>query len=241
VFTQEERDGVRVRLLELAGADPRIVAAAETGSTAGESHDAWSDVDLAFALAADADVQETLQAWTAFLESGFGAVHHWDLAFRGSIYRVFLLAGGLEVDLAFVPEAEFGPRGPAFRIVFGEGEKREPALVDPDHLAGLGWHHLLHARAAIERGQPWKAEFYVSAARDHVLALACLRHGESADYARGIDRLPGSVTEPFEDSLPVSLDREELRRALAVVAAGYLRELDAELALRVAPIIEALL
>jgi len=228
-----------VRLLELAEADERIVAAAETGSLAVDSHDAWSDIDLAFALADHADLHQTLREWTLRLESELAAVHHWDLAFRGSVYRVFLLANGLEVDLAFVPQAEFGPRGPAFRIVFGEGERHEPSLVDPDHLVGLGWHHLLHARSAIERGKPWRAEFYISAARDHVLALACLRHGEDAEYARGIDRMPRSATDPLASSLVRSLEPDELRRALTAVAGAYVGELDDDLAARIAPIVES--
>jgi len=241
VFTVAERERVHRRLLELAEEDERVVAAAETGSIAGGVQDAWSDVDLAFALADGTDVHQVLRGWTERIDAEYGAVHHWDLPFRGSIYRVFLLRNGLEVDLAFVPEVEFGPRGPAFRIVFGEGERREPALVDPDHLTGLAWHHLLHARVAIERRHPWKAEFYISAARDHVLALACLRYGESADYARGIDRLPRAFTAPFESSLIRSLEPDELRRALSLVAAAYLRELDRDLAVRIEPIIGELL
>ena len=240
MFTDADRERVRRRLLELAEADARIAAAAETGSLARGSQDAWSDIDLTFALADDADIEAVLHEWTERVEAELAAVHHWDITFRGSIARVFLLADGLEVDLVFSPQTEFGPRGPAFRIVFGEGERREPAIVDANQLAGLGWHHLLHARAAIERGHPWKAEFYISAARDHVLALACLRHGESAEYARGVDRLPRSATEPFEGSLVRSLAPDELRRALAVVAAEYLRELDDELAGRVAPVVRTL-
>jgi hypothetical protein len=160
-------------------------------------------------------------------------VHHWELPFRGSVYRVFLLPSGLDLDVAFVPRAEFGPRGPGFRVVFGEaGEEREGADADPGHLVGLVWHHLLHARAGIERDRPWLAEFYLGAARDHVLELACLRHGETADYGRGFDRLPSSVTDPLEAALVGSLQPEELRRALAAVTAAYLvevAELDSEL------------
>jgi hypothetical protein len=74
-----------------------------------------------------------------------------------------------------------------------------------------------------------------------VLALACLRYGESADYARGIDRLPRAFTAPFESSLIRSLEPDELRRALSLVAAAYLRELDRELAVRIEPIIGELL
>jgi predicted nucleotidyltransferase len=149
VFTDADRERIRRQLLERAEADARIVAAAETGSLAGGSQDAWSDIDLAFALADDADLEAVLREWTKHLELELAAVHYWDLTFRGSVARVFLLADGLEVDLVLSPQTEFGPRGPAFRIVFGKGKRREAASVDANQLAGLGWHHLLHARAAI--------------------------------------------------------------------------------------------
>jgi len=57
---------------------------------------------------------------------GFGAVHHWDLPAGQATYRVFLLPGWLEVDIAFVPEAEFGPLGPHWRTVFGTAVRLDP-------------------------------------------------------------------------------------------------------------------
>jgi hypothetical protein len=35
----------------------------------------------------------------------------------------------------------------------------------------------LHARICIERGRWWQAEHWISAMRDHVITLACLRLG----------------------------------------------------------------
>jgi predicted nucleotidyltransferase len=50
VFTVEERDEVRQRLLELADADPDLRAAAITGSYVVDGGDEWSDIDLAVAV-----------------------------------------------------------------------------------------------------------------------------------------------------------------------------------------------
>ena len=46
VFTAEERDRTRARLLERARADRRITGAALTGSAAHDAQDRWSDIDL---------------------------------------------------------------------------------------------------------------------------------------------------------------------------------------------------
>lgn len=241
MFSAEHRDDVRGRVLELARADPRVTAGALTGSTAFGGGDAWSDVDVAFGLADGVDLETVLDEWTAALDREFGVLAHWDLRAGPSIYRVFLLADGLEVDVAVTPDREFGARGPSFKLLFGAA--REVAAVpgpDADYLIGLGWHHVLHARSCIERGKPWQAEYWIGGIRDHTLALACLRLGEPAVYARGADRLPAAVTGPLADTLVRSLDGAELRRALAAATRCYLGELEARnpaLCARLAPLL----
>lgn len=70
----------------------------------------------------------------------------------------------------------------------------------------------------------WAAEYWISGVRDHALALACLRLGEPTAYARGIDRLPRDVLEPYENALVRSLDPDELRRALAAAKELFVAE-----------------
>jgi hypothetical protein len=223
--TPEQRIRRRDRVLEIARSDPRITGGALTGSSAGAGEDRWSDVDLAFGLADGVLPETVLVDWTERFEQEFGVVHHWDLRGGSTVYRVFLLGDGLELDVGLMPAAELGARGPSFRLVFGESSERPP-LPEPDtgYLIGLGWHHARHAFVAIERGQAWKAEFYVSALKDHALALACIRLGQRAEYARGIDRLPAEVSAPYEEALARSLDAAELRRALAVATDLFLGE-----------------
>lgn len=242
MFTVEERDQAQGRLLELAEADPAVVGAAVTGSTATGSIDRWSDIDLAFAV--HGELRAVLERWTTRLYSDFAAVHHWDLPSGTTIYRVFLLPEWLEVDIAFTPEADFGPRGPAWRTVFGRTTRPAPASPPSrDDLVGMAWHHALHARVCIERRRPWQAEHWTSALRDHILALACLRHGYPTSYAKGVHLLPAHVTAPLEPALVRSLDDVELQRAFSAALTALedeLRRIDPVLAARLQPMLAEL-
>src|SRR5438552_1934768 len=119
MFTTEQRDQVRDRVLKLVRADPRVTSGALTGSTAVGAGDEWSDIDLAFGIAEGISLEAVLDDWTEFFGREFDVLHHWDLRHSTSIYRVFLLPSGLEVDVAATPQQDFGPRGPNFRTLFG--------------------------------------------------------------------------------------------------------------------------
>jgi predicted nucleotidyltransferase len=242
MFTIEYRSRVRQRVLEMARSDPRVTAGALTGSMAFGDGDDWSDIDVAFGIVDGIPPEDVLHDWTEALEQELGVVDHFDLPSGSSIYRVFLLPNGLEIDVAVTPAQDFGARGPNFHMLFGTVQKRQDTpQPDAFHLIGLAWHHVLHARSCIERNKPWQAEYWISEMRDHVLALACLRYGESAYYGRGIDRLPAAVTDPLADALVRSLDERELRRALAVATKcliGEMEEWDGALCARLKPVLQ---
>lgn len=225
MFAAEERDQVRARLLRIAGSDPDVTGAAITGSHAGGEADQWSDIDLAFGVRGP--LGEALERWTGWLYEDFGAVHHWDLPSGPAVYRVFLLPGWLEADIAFTPAHQFGPLGPLWRTVFGDIAPVEPtAPPTVDDLAGRAWHHVLHARVSIERHRLWQAQYWVGAARGQVVSLACLRLGYPTAHARGAHLLPPEVTAPLEETLVRVLTEGELRRALAAVVAALAAELE---------------
>jgi predicted nucleotidyltransferase len=228
VFTAEERGAVRERVLALARAEPRIMGAALTGSVVAGAEDRWSDVDIFLGVAEGFEVEDVLDGITSRIAEELDPVHHWDLRASPAVYRVFLLPSCLQVDVAVTPAADFGARSPRFRAVFGEPITREPnPLPTFDELAGRGWLDVSHANAAIERGQPWRAEYHVSSLRDMTLALACLRLGETPYYAKGVDRLPADVTAPLADTLVSSVGAPELRRALRAATAVFLHEVHA--------------
>lgn len=166
------------------------------------------------------------------------AVHHVDVTRGVTIYRVFLLASTLQVDLAFWPSAEFGAIAPTFRLLFGTAHQRPPAPApQAAELIGMGWLYALHARSSMARGRVWQAEYMISGVRDHVLALACLRHQLPAVQGRGMDCLPPEITTALTRTLVCSLDIAELRRAFGLTSEALLVEIehvDTELASRLA-------
>ncbi len=226
VYSPEERDRLRDTLIEAARADQRITGAALTGSASLGREDRWSDIDLAVGITAAADVAAVIADWTGLMYRDHQAVHHMDVTSGATVYRVFLLASTLQVDIAFAPAAEFGPNAPTFRLLFGTAAERPrhplPAAAE---LIGLGWLYALHARSSIARGRVWQAEYMISGVRDHVLALACLRHGVSPYQGRGMDQLPPETTAGMTGGLVRSMDASELGRAFRVVTQALLAEI----------------
>jgi predicted nucleotidyltransferase len=228
MFTAQQREQVRQRILELAQSDPRVIAGALTGSLAFGSGDEWSDIDVAFGIKEGIRLEAVLEDWTAVFEREWGVLDHFDLPFGWSVYRVFLLPSGLQVDVAATPAEHFGARGPNFRALFGP---TQPAAAAPQpsasSLIGLSWLYVLHAHASIERHRLWQAEYWISGIREHVLELACLRLGENARERRGVERLPSAVTDALGETLVRTLDESELRRALAAATSCLISELEA--------------
>jgi hypothetical protein len=249
VFTIDQRDAVRARMLELAEEDERVVAGAAVGSLAVGSGDRFSDLDLTFGIAIGVPVADVLEDWTRTLAEEQEAVQLADLEVGTTIYRVFLLPNALQFDLSLTPATEFRPAGPRFQLLFGETAADEagarprppgglfihtPAVAED--VFGWGVIYALHARACIERGRVWQAEHYVGAVRDHALALACLTRGIVAVQARGYDDLPPEALNGFEHTHVGSLERDALRRALAGAVVALL-ETGAEADVPTAPTI----
>ena len=237
MFTVEQRDALRARVLQLAEEDDRVVAGAAVGSLAVGGGDRFSDLDLTFGIADGVPVAQVLDDWTRTLTEELAAVRLVDLEAGPTIYRVFLLRDALQFDLSLTPATEFRPAGPRFELLFGETVADEPELprrppgglfiptpVAPGDIFGWGVVYALHARACIERGRVWQAEHYVGAVRDHALALACLRRGLPAVQARGYDDLPPDTVARFDGTHVESVEPDALRRALAACVVALLDE-----------------
>lgn len=225
MYTIEDRNHVRERILQLAAADARVVAGAVVGSLALSDGDRWSDLDLTFAVADEYSMLDVLAEWTRTICEEFNAVHLFDLPSGPSTYRVFLLPGCLQFDLSFTPASKFGAVGPKFRLLFGSAVEKPPTPEpSAQELFGYAVHHALRARFCIERGRFWQAEYWVSGTRDYALSLACRRRGQPTRYGRGLDALPTDVQAVFMGSLVAKLERAELLRALCAVIEGLLSE-----------------
>jgi hypothetical protein len=238
VFSVQDRDRIRDRVLAFAEADKRIVAGAIVGSLALNEGDRWSDLDLTFGVADNFSIFDVLEDWTRQIVDEFDAAHLFDLPSGASIYRVFLLPNCLQFDLSFTPASKFGATSPRFRLLFGNAvEKPYLQSQSAQELFGYAVHHALRARFCIERGRFWQAEYWISSTRDYALAIACHQRALPTSYGRGFDNLPSDVLEPFKSAFVSALKREELLRALKAAIEGLLHvsvEVQ-ELATKVAP------
>jgi predicted nucleotidyltransferase len=216
MFSVEERDQLRDRVIDMARQDPRVVAAAEVGSLApGGEGDRWSDLDLTFAVEGSASVASVLDDWTRTLVEKHGAAHLFDLAVSATIYRVFMFRGCLQLDVSFTPASDFRPTSPRFRLVFGEAGPPH-ATKRPPARDFLGWAAMWarHARVSIERQRWWQAEHAISRLRESALDFAASRRGLPAGHGRGVEQLPPEVHRAFASTLVVAFDRDALRQAL---------------------------
>lgn len=242
MFTATQRDHMRNYILEMARNDSRVTGGALIGSTAAGTEDNWSDIDVTFGIATGNAIEVVIDDWTQILEREFGVLDHFDLRSGSSIYRVFLLPNGLEIDISVTPEEDFGARGAHFHTLFGSAQQLKD-MPPPDfrHIIGLSWHHVFHARSCIERQKRWQAEYWIGEIRNHTLALSCIRLGESSPHRRGVDKLPTAITDPLIDTFVRSLDEPELRRALSVATMCLITEIekcDTTLCARLKPLLQ---
>lgn len=211
MFTESERRDLRGELVAAARSDERIEAAALVGSAARDSEDQWSDIDLALRLAPGLAPEEIAAEWATRLYEIHGAIAHLDIWSGPALYRVFLMASSLQIDLSFWPSDAFAESGGPFRLLFGWANEPAPSPArSTDALIGMGWLYALHARSSIARGRTLQALYMINGIRDRVISLACLRHGLPPDQGRGVDDLPKNIKQELIDTVPCGLDPVEL-------------------------------
>jgi hypothetical protein len=225
VFSEAERSLVLRRLVAAAHSDARIAAAALVGSGSVDRSDQWSDIDLALRLAVGLSPDDVLAAWTDQLYATHDAVAHFDLWSGPTVFRVFLLANSLEIDLSFWPYEVFAPTSGTFRLLFGEANQPTPAPSRaPDLLIGMAWLYALHVRSSIGRGRTLQALSMLNCMREQIISLACLRTGLPADHCRGVDDLPDADKQRLSETVVAGLDRPELVRVLGRLTEVLLAE-----------------
>lgn len=229
MFDDGDRDDLRARLVEAARQDVEISAAALLGSAARGAEDRWSDIDLALRLTPGAELNGVADRWTRRLRQEETVVDQLDIHASGALYRVFLLASTLQVDLSFWPHGRLVTGGAPVRMIFGQADDTAPEPGSGEggmeHLR-MAWLYALHVRSALARDRRWQAVWMLESLRNWLISLYCLRHSLAPHEGRGVDALPGAVQAGLATTLTTSLDPADLRHAFRVLIALLLAEAD---------------
>ncbi len=230
MFDIEDRDELRARLIQAARRDQQIDAAAVLGSAARGAEDRWSDIDLALQVTPGVELSSVADRWTERLRREEVVIDQLDVHASGGLYRVFLLASTLQVDLSFWPHGRLVTGGAPIRLLFGEADDvTDPAVGEDavDHLR-MTWLYALHVRSAIARGRSWQAIWMLEGIRNRLICMYCLRYGLPAHEGRGVDALPSSIRAGLTETLVTRTDSAGLRHTFRVLVTLLLAEAECQ-------------
>ena len=232
-YTEADRQSILDRAVELLKADPRVEAAAITGSLGSGTADRWSDFDLDAILACGITADEVAEDWDALAYREWPVVHHYSTSFGSTLVRGYILQNGLLADMAFTPGDEFSVWAPV-RIAFDRSGRASrtaaswrPWAPTPDWSgeAGFALHDVLHGSVAARRGRPWQALYFLGRIRNRTLALASERHGFDSEDAAHVDDLPPGDLDAVTRTLVSTPDAAALLGAVALATDAFLSEL----------------
>ena len=202
MYSESERKQVQDLIISQARKDHRITDAAIVGSESIGTNDRWSDIDLSFGFSESSLLEELLNDWTRFMNSSFNANTLFDLEYRNSMYRVYLLPNALQVDLSFTPSKDFGAITEKFKLLFGKAKpKGHKSLPDENEVFGYAVLYALKTRCSLERGKPWQTAYFLNQLRENILVLHCLKENLDPFEGRGYDLIPLNTKKALEPFL----------------------------------------
>ena len=211
LFTAEDRERTTSKVVAELTKVSGVERVYPFGSTAQGTADRHSDVDIAVVVEETAEVSAVAAKCTQLLLSALPVFHYFEQDLGVAEVRGFLLDSFLEIDLGV------GPPG-----AVEAATKVQP--VDVRGKLDFVWHDVIHAAAAIDRGRPWRALWYVERLRSGALELACNRLELDPRHFAGVDDLPGqSLAAAFLGIAP-SLSDEDLWSALRGATDAFFSE-----------------
>ena len=201
LFTAKKRERTTTQavseLTKVAGVD-RVFP---FGSIARGTADRHSDVDIAVVVAEAAEVSAVAAECTELLLDTLPVFHYFEQDLGIAEVRGFLLDSFLEIDLA----------------IGRPGAVEAASELQPLDVQGkldFIWHDVIHAAAALDRGRPWRALWYVERLRSGALELACNRLALDSRHFAGVDDLPRESLAAAAAGISPSLADPDLWSAL---------------------------
>ncbi|GAA0725756.1 hypothetical protein GCM10009430_31900 [Aquimarina litoralis] len=226
MYSKKDRIKVEKQIIDFAKLDSNIIDCAIVGSKSVGNDDKWSDIDLAFGYEIDADINQILRYWSKIMFESFGANKLFDMSYKESLYRVFLLPNALQVDLSFTPSDHFGAITDNFKLIFGNQRKREfKSLPEINSIAGYTILFALKTRTSIEREKYWQAQYYLTKCRENTMILKCLKENLNSFDGRSFDELTPSFLNQIQNTMINEPNKRNLENALKSMIHILIKEL----------------
>lgn len=225
------------RFRERLEAEARVVAAFIGGSFVTGTWDEHSDLDL-YLIVEDTDYDDVFAGRRAFIDAMGEVVLAEDFSGFGFDMVIFMLASGVEGELAFGRSSDFSHlHGGPFAVLVDRAGLLEGRNFDYDRpnedqrrrsiarTVAWFWRNLSLFATAAARGRPWTAYGYLEQARHEALDLVWWIDAPRS-WPGGFEKLEDNVDPdlagPIESTL-VGLDLEG-QRAAAIALAGFVAE-----------------
>jgi predicted nucleotidyltransferase len=238
VYTHVEREEILNCILTSLKTDERIAGVLIVGSGAVGFDDEYSDIDLSVVVADDNNVHPVFCDYGETIEKLLSIIGHFEVKYGVHSYlHGFLTDNFLEIDIGFVCLSELTARKGRWNVAFDRSgrieeimqsswEKRPQKDIKGIYLYRINsiWHHIIHVVIALKRNQPWKALHYLERVRNQTFELAGLRMGLEVDNFRQVDPMPEDFLSGLKQTLVISLDANEIMRALRLALKSFFYE-----------------
>lgn len=225
IFRVEDRQEVFDFILSAAMACDKIVSLVQVGSGAVGYHDERSDLDFVIALDSTDSMSEIMEYMRRQISGKYDLLYHTQDENRH--LQVFLLFNLLEIDIGYGGYEHAAALKPAFRVLYDRSGIVEEKMIrsrewmdqqiyeskrkkDLELTCRTVWMHLMHAAAAIHRGQFFRAMGELDYVRKLYIDLLGDRYRLESSLNRETDRLPEDKKAAIRSTFVSGKDADEL-------------------------------
>lgn len=241
IFTTQDRQKAWEYILSVSKACGKIVSLVQVGSGAVGYQDERSDLDFVIALDSGDSITEVMEYMHQKI------MDQYDLAFFAQSeprhLQCFVLSNLLEIDLGYGSYEHAAAWKPAFKVLFDNSGVVEEKMIqsrawmddriygdkykkDIEAAQNSAWSHLMHAAAAIHRGNSFRALGELESVRRMYIDLVGDRYKLESALNHDIDKLPEEEKESIGRTFPAGANAEDLWTSLLHLTKLLYKELE---------------
>jgi len=241
IFSTEDRQNAFDYILSAALACSKIISLVQVGSGAVGYHDERSDLDYVIAMDSSDSMLEVMEYMHRKISEKYELAYFAQDEARH--LQVFLLPNLLEIDIGYGWYEYAAALKPAFKVLYDKSGVVEEKMIrsrewmddktfgnkqqkDIELACKSVWAHLMHAAAAIHRGNVLRAVGELEYVRKLYIDLLGDRYRLESALNREMDRLPESEKTAVMSTFVTEISPEALWKSLDTLTDLIYKELD---------------